>query len=213
MKNFQVPEEIYQDKRKFDLMFPDLEVNLLCDNCSDSFSLPRSRFRAKLKDKAMKFYCCRDCYYGKHKATYTEHQCQYCSETFKSNNQQNANLFCSRECYHKSGYHTEQTSGDKHWQWNGGITLEERNTPAYALFRLSILERDEFTCQNCEQRGGKLQAHHIKGWKLYPELRWEESNLITLCIDCHRETHRVFGYNTTEDMILQNRGGNNNGES
>ena len=38
----------------------------------------------------------------------------------------------------------------------------DRNAPEYKLWRLSVLERDDFTCQECKERGGRLNAHHIK---------------------------------------------------
>lgn len=77
--------------------------------------------------------------------------------------------------------------GDKHWNWKGGITTEDKKLRM--KFRLNlmpiILERDSYTCQICEQYGGELQVDHIKSWAEYPELRFEESNCRTLCMACH----------------------------
>ena len=55
-----------------------------------------------------------------------------------------------------------------------------------------IYARDNYTCQRC--RAGKtpenkLNAHHIKPWAGHPELRSEPSNIITLCVRCHRWIH------------------------
>lgn len=44
---------------------------------------------------------------------------------------------------------------------------------------------DNYTCQFCDQYGGKLQVDHIKGWADYPELRFEMDNCRTLCMACH----------------------------
>lgn len=51
--------------------------------------------------------------------------------------------------------------------------------------RMLVLERDDFTCQICSQRGGSLQVDHIKGWSAFPELRFEQDNCRTVCMACH----------------------------
>ena len=37
----------------------------------------------------------------------------------------------------------------------------------------------------CGNVGGYLNAHHIKKFSEYPELRFELSNGMTMCRDCH----------------------------
>ena len=65
-----------------------------------------------------------------------------------------------------------------------------RNSGDYSNWRNSVFERDEYTCQYCGQIGGKLNAHHIKKFADYPELRLDLENGITLCASCHRKLHR-----------------------
>jgi len=55
----------------------------------------------------------------------------------------------------------------------------------YKQWRKEVFVRDYFTCQICQKVGGYLQAHHIKSWAKYPKLRYEVSNGITLCKECH----------------------------
>lgn len=81
--------------------------------------------------------------------------------------------------------------GEKAHSWKGGITpVHEkiRNSLEYKAWRKSIFERDDYTCQWCSFRGGYIEAHHIKPFAHYPELRFELDNGTTLCRDCHNKT-------------------------
>lgn len=51
--------------------------------------------------------------------------------------------------------------------------------------QMLIFQRDDFTCQICEVKGGNLQVDHIKRWAEYPELRFRIDNCRTLCMGCH----------------------------
>lgn len=78
--------------------------------------------------------------------------------------------------------------GSAHPRYRGN--KNERQTAisqyAYRQWRRAVYERDDYTCQHCGKRGGRLNAHHIKAWATHPELRYEISNGLTLCVDCHR---------------------------
>ena len=65
-----------------------------------------------------------------------------------------------------------------------------RNSGEYKEWREAVFKRDNYTCQNCMRKGGKLNAHHIKHFKDYPDLRLDIENGITLCVDCHHAVHR-----------------------
>lgn len=81
--------------------------------------------------------------------------------------------------------------GEKHWNWKGGITGENRSARhqlAYKEWRRHVFQRDDWTCQTCGIRGVYLQADHVMPFAFYPELRTEILNGRTLCIPCHRKT-------------------------
>jgi 5-methylcytosine-specific restriction endonuclease McrA len=59
------------------------------------------------------------------------------------------------------------------------------------LWREAVFARDKWTCQDCgDKKGGNLEAHHIKSFAEFPELRFAIDNGITLCKDCHKIIHR-----------------------
>jgi len=69
--------------------------------------------------------------------------------------------------------------------------------PVYKRVRKNVLKRDNHKCQMPECGSKKrLHVHHIQLWSKATSLRFEESNLITLCRNCHesiknREHHYI----------------------
>lgn len=84
------------------------------------------------------------------------------------------------------------TAGKNNPNWRGGINPPNeraRRTDEYLAWRLSVLTRDDYTCQRCGKRGGDMHAHHVKGFAECPDLRLEITNGLTLCKPCHHIEH------------------------
>lgn len=95
--------------------------------------------------------------------------------------------YCSIACHHKA----TAKRGPEHRLWKGGTKTrpEEWKRVENQEWREAVFKRDAYICQMCHQTGGKLNAHHIKSWKDYPELRYVIDNGLTLCSSCHKEVH------------------------
>lgn len=78
-------------------------------------------------------------------------------------------------------------SGEKHWNWKGGISsFDKRQRHKFQMtVQKEVFERDDYTCQLCGIKGGKLQVDHIQSWAEYVDLRFDMNNCRTLCMDCH----------------------------
>lgn len=68
---------------------------------------------------------------------------------------------------------------------------KQRHSIQYETWRTSVYKRDNYTCQDCNKRGGKLNAHHLNSFKFYPNERYNIENGITLCMTCHRLRHKT----------------------
>lgn len=99
-----------------------------------------------------------------------------------------------------TGYCQKCYKGAVTKRWNHELTDEERYgkrclNPEYTEWRNKVYERDSYTCVKCgDNKGGNLNAHHIESWFESPEKRFELDNGVTLCEDCHKDFHKVYGY-------------------
>ena len=86
--------------------------------------------------------------------------------------------------------------GPGHWNYKHGQSKyyrERKGSPEHVAWRTSVFERDDYTCQECGERGCHLEAHHIKGWAHHPDLRFDVENGVTVCRPCHAaiDKHRA----------------------
>lgn len=59
----------------------------------------------------------------------------------------------------------------------------------YQLWRDAIHKKYNETCQECGKTTGIMHAHHIKEYANNPEKRYDISNGILLCEECHKKLH------------------------
>ena len=95
--------------------------------------------------------------------------------------------------------------GLKSHMWKGGknsINNQIRECYEYGQWRKACFERDNYSCQHCNQRGGILNVDHIKQLaRLILEYNittmksayscsalWNIDNGRTLCVPCHKQT-------------------------
>src|SRR3990167_5312826 len=81
--------------------------------------------------------------------------------------------------------------GENHPRWIQDRTQlsrcdESRNSTAHREWSKQVKNRDYWKCQiSNDDCSGRVEAHHILGWRSHPELRYEIKNGITLCHSHH----------------------------
>lgn len=86
----------------------------------------------------------------------------------------------SRNDYMKGYYHKNKE------------TQNALNSKKWKNFRSMIIKRDKGICQRCFALrdifiSNELQVHHIKPRNKFPELMYDENNVITICKTCNLE--------------------------
>ena len=100
-------------------------------------------------------------------------------------------------------------TGKYHWKHNPNLTEEQRQrrdmfNGEIRKWRDKVYARDNYTCQRCFEHGGELNAHHLNSWDKHPEERFDLTNGITLCVDCHKQFHSLYGYgNNTHIQYIE----------
>lgn len=159
----------------------------ICLNCGKE--LEKSSRTGKRTWDRMK-YCSRDCYFKGYKA----HRANFKNGNTPWNKGK-AGTYHHTEKARKEK--SERMKGDKTHLWKGGVAEKNRKLRdgiELRLWREAVFARDNWTCQNCGVRGSTiLNAHHIKSFMEYPELRTSIENGVTLCKACHYKKHSNYG--------------------
>lgn len=120
--------------------------------------------------------------YLKHKTLSNEIFCVKCrAKRRKMNN---------KEIVDKNNIHK---SNKKNFEQHDSST---RDPELNRKFVIEVLYRDNFTCQMCKRtiKESKLVVHHLNGYNWSVKQRYDSSNGICLCEDCHKEFHKYYGY-------------------
>ncbi len=104
---------------------------------------------------------------------------QYCSHKCKANTPWN------------KGKKMPEITGGNHYLWVADRTkLKTDRKQSYDIryreWSRTVKNRDGWKCKiSNDDCAGRLESHHILGWRDHPELRYEVNNGITLCLVHH----------------------------
>lgn len=170
------------------------DKRLYCSkSCANSVNASRDRLKKYIQDngawnKGLKGKS------GKENPRYSrvDKNCKFCGNNFTVKNyRKDTALYCSRKCK------TDDNLGLS-------SQLERlRRSKDYKIWRDLVYERDNWTCQKCLVRGGKINAHHIQNFSSNEDLRMDIDNGITLCRECHYKFHKIYGFNNNNAFQLK----------
>jgi len=105
----------------------------------------------------------------------------------------------TREKISRSVYDYNRKAGNGETSENRKL----RSSKKFSIWRRHVFKKDNWTCQKCGKRGGRLHPHHIYNFADYADLRFEIDNGITLCKKCHRSFHKIYGKRNTTRVQLE----------
>lgn len=98
--------------------------------------------------------------------------------------------------------------GAKNPRYRHDLSIEERlsskrNSLTHITWSRDVYSRDSYSCLSCGSNK-QLRAHHLNSWNKFPLERFNVSNGITLCHDCHKNFHATYGVgNNTVAQFLE----------
>lgn len=102
--------------------------------------------------------------------------------------------------------HLGENTGENNGSWKGGITPflnKLKRLTEYKGWQKKVFERDNYTCRDCQRRGGlTLTPHHLTSFSFLVQILsiktiqqakdeiglWGIRNGVTLCRECHQKT-------------------------
>lgn len=176
------------------------KIFLTCEECNIEFSITRE-IAEKRKEK-YGLNLCKSCsrkgdrnsFYGH---TFTEKQIQNFSEIRK-------NYYEDEEFgQQRRNKQSKRFSGKNNPMYKGADLISDY-TWRNKTYRNKILQRDNYICQKClkSYNNDELRVHHKNSCDWNIKGRNDLNNGITLCIECHKRFHNIFGYgNNTENQF------------
>lgn len=112
-------------------------------------------------------------------------------EGYTKRKKYNDKIYC-HDCVYKL-----TRTGINHHNYNPNLTEEDRiykrNYSEYVDMVKSVLARDNYTCQCCGKKSDAgMVAHHLYGYANYPQYRLDQTEIITLCGNCHIAFHNWY---------------------
>jgi hypothetical protein len=117
---------------------------------------------------------------------------KFCSKSCSSKNHPSGRTGKTNSQYQKDRVRLKM-SGELHPNWikeRTAILEKHRIRNSYEIdnWKKDVFERDNWTCQECKTRGGRLEAHHIIPFREDKNKIFDINNGITLCRHCHMKT-------------------------
>lgn len=172
-------------------MINDTTKNKKCLYCGEEF-----RFEKGRKTK----FCNRLCYKKwrreKDPNLRPKLKCLYCNNEYQKSRwylKQDQGKFCSQKCYGKYLSVLWRLNPAQSPNWQGGLMtdrLKFYTSKAWRDKRKEIIKRDG-QCVLCKSLKN-YEVNHILPYSIFPELRLENDNLVTLCRQCHQKWTKIF---------------------
>lgn len=195
----------------------------VCAKCKVKKTIDNFAIR-KIQGKYRLFSYCKDCERKMNNNRY-KHTCIRCGKEYRSGKKDSK--LCKKCCSSDLGqsgrerlkkFNSNQYGENNHMfgihrygkdnpNYNPNKTDEEREKGrciiGYKEWRNSVYSRDNYTCQCCgDNKGSNLNAHHLNGYNWDKQHRTDINNGVTLCEECHKKFHSIYGWgNNTKEQF------------